>query len=314
MKAELLAALCGFTIATSLAHAEEGGAGHYMPGSMATLIDLPPTKPGWAVVGIGLHYQGDASLSLNLPNAGLVTAGMSATSNAFTVPAVHSVQTSVLGATFSFGGSVSQVSVEVSGFVENGAIRVAKSDRISGVGDMTLIPAMFAWKKGEWQIDAQLNVIAPTGRYALGRLANTGMNYWTADPVVGVAYMGQKNNVSFALHGGLTLNTENQATHYRSGSVFHLETSLAKIVPLGGKLFAFGVSAYTYQQVSGDSGAGAAKLGAFKGETNGMGPTLTYLKPGATDSFVCEVKYLKEFGTRNRLEGDSLWLKVAYQF
>lgn len=27
--------------------AEEGGASRYVPGNTATLIDLPPTKPGW---------------------------------------------------------------------------------------------------------------------------------------------------------------------------------------------------------------------------------------------------------------------------
>ena len=40
-------------------HAEEGGAGHYVPGGFATLIDLPSTKPGWAINPLYLHYDGD---------------------------------------------------------------------------------------------------------------------------------------------------------------------------------------------------------------------------------------------------------------
>ena len=41
--------------------ATEGGTGHYVPGGIATLIDLAPTKPGWVVEPIYLHYEGNAS-------------------------------------------------------------------------------------------------------------------------------------------------------------------------------------------------------------------------------------------------------------
>ena len=43
--------------------ATEGGTGHYIPGGAATLIDLPPTKPGWVVEPIYLNYDGSASPS-----------------------------------------------------------------------------------------------------------------------------------------------------------------------------------------------------------------------------------------------------------
>ena len=36
--------------------AEEGGTGHYVPGGLATLVDLPPAQPGWIVQPIFLHY------------------------------------------------------------------------------------------------------------------------------------------------------------------------------------------------------------------------------------------------------------------
>jgi hypothetical protein len=37
--------------------AAEGGTEHYLPGGTATLIDLAPTKPGWVVEPIYLHYD-----------------------------------------------------------------------------------------------------------------------------------------------------------------------------------------------------------------------------------------------------------------
>ena len=35
--------------------ATEGGMGHYVPGGIATLIDLAPTKPGWVVEPMYQH-------------------------------------------------------------------------------------------------------------------------------------------------------------------------------------------------------------------------------------------------------------------
>jgi hypothetical protein len=43
--------------------ATEGGTGHYLPGGIATLIDLAPTKQVWVVNPMYLHYQGSTSAS-----------------------------------------------------------------------------------------------------------------------------------------------------------------------------------------------------------------------------------------------------------
>ena len=45
----------------------EGGSGHYVPGGTATLIDLAPTKPGWVIEPIYLHYGGSAPASRSIP-------------------------------------------------------------------------------------------------------------------------------------------------------------------------------------------------------------------------------------------------------
>lgn len=76
--------------------AEEGGASRYVPGNAATLIDLPPTKAGWVFESIYLHYDGDASASGTFPNAGLLTAGLDATSDAFILGGLYTFETPVL--------------------------------------------------------------------------------------------------------------------------------------------------------------------------------------------------------------------------
>ena len=58
--------------------AAEGGMGHHLPGGTATLIDLAPTKPGWVIEPMYLHYEGNASASKAIPIAGTLASGLEA--------------------------------------------------------------------------------------------------------------------------------------------------------------------------------------------------------------------------------------------
>ena len=64
----------------AVSRAAEGGMGHYLPGGTATLIDLAPTKPGWVIEPMVLHYEGNASASKAIPIAGTLAAGLEAQS------------------------------------------------------------------------------------------------------------------------------------------------------------------------------------------------------------------------------------------
>ncbi|WP_421865165.1 transporter [Parvibaculum sp.] len=58
-----------------------------------------------------------------------------------------------------------------------------------------------------------------------------------------------------------------------------------------------------YQQVSGDSGAGAV-IGNFEGRVTALGPVFTYSFQLGSLPVSSEWKYFHEFDTRNRVEGD----------
>jgi hypothetical protein len=74
----LLAAGVGWVLSPALAPAEEGGSGHYFPGSMASFIDgVPPTET-LLVRFNGLYYDGSAGLNREIPIAGLATVGATA--------------------------------------------------------------------------------------------------------------------------------------------------------------------------------------------------------------------------------------------
>ena len=184
---------------------------------------------------------------------------------------------------------------------------------MSGFGDLTIVPVLLGWKSGNWQYDFLLPVYAPTGSYEVGRLGNTGLNYWTFDPIVGVAYSNAKSGLSAAIHMGYAINTENNATRYKSGDILHFDASIQQILPLGSGFANIGAEAWYFDQVTCDSGSGAT-LGCFKGRTSGIGPVLGYIQPIGKEKLLFEFKWLPELETKNRLDGDYLWFKMVYTF
>ena len=63
---------CTFTLAlglASLARAEEGGSGHYLPGAIASFVDGTPTAPTFVARYDFIYYDG--SISIPIPLAGV---------------------------------------------------------------------------------------------------------------------------------------------------------------------------------------------------------------------------------------------------
>jgi hypothetical protein len=293
--------------------ASEGGAGHYLPGAVATLIDLAPSKPGWVVEPIYLHYEGDVDPAQQIPVAGVDTLGMNAKLDVLMLGGLYSFKQPVLGATYSVGAYLPYVWMTVEAEVVTLRRDAYVRDQQSGLGDVSLIPLMMAWENGFWQYNAILSVNAPTGEYELGDLANPGLNYWSFDPVVGVSYNHPTLGFNAALHGGVTFSTENNDTDYQSGSMFHLDGSVQQMLPVGPGFVSLGAEAFYLQQLSSDSGQREI-FGDFKGRSAGIGPVLGYILPVGEDTLVTELRWLPELETKNRLKGDYIWLKIVYQF
>jgi hypothetical protein len=305
------AMLCALTVASPLAIAGEGGTSHILPGANATLMDLPPTAPGLFFKPMFLNYRGDASK--RVPTAAGVVANMNVDASTFVFGGGYGFEQTVLGgAHYAAAAFLPYTSLDISADSEAlGGLRV--NSKVSGFGDLTLVPVMLAWKSGDWQYDFLMPVYAPTGSYQLGRLGNPGLNYWTVDPIVGTAYSNAKSGLNAAVHLGYAMNTENADTDYRSGNVLHLDASVQQILPLGSGFANIGAEAWYFEQVTCDSGAGAS-LGCFKGRTAGIGPVLGYIQPIGQQKLIFEFKWLAELDTKNRLNGDYLWLKMVYKF
>ena len=300
------------TASTFQLRAEEGGSGHYLPGSMSSFADsVPPTETFVARYNL-LYYDGSIDVNgIPLPIAGLNAAGVNASSwaNGLTLlwrpPGDFGD-----GLSYAMSATIPMVSMDVSAKV--GPFQ--RSESLDGLGDIVLMPLMFNYKlNDDLNASARLGIYAPTGDYEVGRLANTGKNFWTFEPTVGLMYFGKENGIEASLFNGISLNTENEDTNYQSGAQFHVDGTLAQHFPILGGLAGVGDNGYWYEQVVGDSGAGAF-LGDFKGRTAGLGPVLSFAGKLGDLDMVTELKWLHEMETKNRLQGDYVWLKVLFKF
>lgn len=297
------------------ARAEEGGAGHYVPGQTASFIDTLPGQPGWAIADYSMYYDGNASASRQFPFGGQIAFDLHSRAYANSVVALYETPLKLLGGNYTAGLIIPYLWMEVDGQVTGpqGAT-IERRDSVNGWGDITVYPFLLGWVNGDLKFDLRLGIYAPSGDYDVGRLANLGKNYWTFEPAVSASWLSSKIGLEVSGFAGLDFSTKNDKTDYQSGNVFHLDATVAEHLPLG-KLGVIGVgaNAFYYQQITGDSGSGA-KLGDFEGRTVGGGPVVSFVTTLGKTDLAAEVKWLPELDVEKRIKGGYVWFKLGLTF
>lgn len=121
--------------------AEEGGSGHYFPGSMASFADGVPGDPVFIARLNVLSYEGSIDATRALPVAGLLAAGLDVKSKGLGLTIAWAPKWD-LGNNWSYAAmaTIPWLTIDVSANVVEGAKDVAVSDSRTGLGDALLIP------------------------------------------------------------------------------------------------------------------------------------------------------------------------------
>jgi hypothetical protein len=167
---------------------------------------------------------------------------------------------------------------------------------------------MERWNAGVNNFMTYVTGDIPIGDYDADRLVNLGLGHGAIDGGAGYTYFNPETGNEFSAAAGLTYNFENEHTDYQNGIDAHIDWGASHFFT---ERFHAGLVGYHYQQLTGDSGAGAT-LGDFKSRVAGIGPQLGYLFPaGSMDGYV-NLKGYYEFGAKNRAEGWNVWLSLAF--
>jgi len=317
----LLASAFGLANILSTAYAEEGASGHYLPGSLASTIDMIPADTTFVARLSFSHYNGALKNSgLEVPIAGLIATEVDVEFEEFALHLVWNPGWEITnGWSYAMAATLPYVSTTITAnvvhdlFAEDGAPRKA-TDKSSGLGDLILQPLLLSHRVAKyWQGDFRFAIYAPTGSFEVGRLANVGKNYWTFSPTLALNHIEPAIGREFSVFGGFDINTKNTDTDYHTGIQTHIESTFVQYVILLGGFSGLGLSGYWYQQLTGDSGAGAT-LGDFKSQAVGVGPVLSYKTQWGNTDISSELKWLHEFETKRRAEGDSIFFKILARF
>jgi len=318
------------------AYAAEDGKSIYLLGSAASMAGIMPPS-GFYFSTLGYYYHGEAkggaalSRSLRQTNSSLpsftslqLNANMKVKADvALAAPTLLWVAPETIlggkigvGLILPVGSQSTQIDLAARGALTfpNGTIlgrgsTYRATESTFAVGD-PLLTSFIGWNAGNfhWKLAGLVNI--PIGSYDKSNLVNMGFNRWAADLTASLTYLNPQTGFEISVSPGITFNGNNSATRYRSGTEFHIE---AAVMQHFSKSFAIGVVGYHYEQLSGDSGAGAV-LGPFKGRVSAIGPNISYNFQIGDIPFITSLRWMREFNAKNRLQGDVGMLTITIPF
>lgn len=329
-----LLALGAASIGSSGAQAAENAAGWYALGTKASMAGFVP-PPGIYVVDVNYYYNGDASgrsaLGVALRDIGGLNISGEFTLETktkvdgqvyYNLPSVLWVAPGkVLGGNVGFGAIVpvgwKDVGFDLDAlatltlgppinetFQRGGRFR--GDDSSTEFGDPVL-NALIGWHHGNWHWNVGMLVNVPIGPWSNNSISNLSYNHWGLDTTAAVTWLDPKIGLEISVAPGFTFNWENPDTDYKTGTEFHIEFAILQHFS---QKFAAGVAGFHYQQVTGDSGAGAV-LGDFKGRVTAIGPVVTYNFNLGKIPVSTQWMWVHDFNVENRLEGDLAILTVS---
>jgi len=294
------------------AKADNGGVGFWLPGGMGSLAAVPG-QPGWSLSTLYVHLNANAGGGKELQNNASVVAGLHARADALAVMPSYTFATPVLGGQLTIGAAAAPGNVGVG---INATLTGPRGNQVSGAAsderatwtDVYYLSTL-KWNQGVnnymWYVLGNI----PSGTYDSTRLANLSPGYTAVDSGFGYTYLNPKTGHEFSAVAGLTYNGTNSALQYRNGIDFHVDWAMSKFVS---KSIHVGLAGYFYQQITGDSGAGA-KLGEYKGQAVGIGPQIGFFFPaGERYTGYLNVRGYYDIVTENRPTNGTVLVTLGF--
>ncbi|QIK95867.1 transporter [Sphingomonas sp. HDW15A] len=303
---------CGIIVWGSSANATESGTSVYLLGTGGPGAAIMPPLEGIFVDNTSYLYDGSAGGSRDFILGGNVASGLEASAFINITSALWVPSTSFAGGTLALGMAVpvGGPSIDASAVISGprgNQVGVSAEDSTFTLGDPLLLAAL-GWKSGKWHFQASTMVNIPVGDYDYGELANISFNRWASDFSLATSWHDPESGWDISAKAGVTFNGTNKKTDYDSGTEFHLEGAIEKTLS---PHFSLGVIGYHFEQLSGDSGDGAA-LGSFRGRVTALGGTAaTHFKVGPIP-MALRLKVLEEFNVKNRMKGTVGLISLAF--
>lgn len=265
----------------------------------------PPT-----IIGALPLYWYDAS-KLKNSNGDLITDNLNA--DAFLIGIGASVVTNykILGG--NYGASV--LFAFMSNRLEGNKIQSSTS---LGFSDMYVQPLQLGWHNAKADFTIGYGIYLPTGRYEFGGDENTGMGMWTHEFSAGTTlYFDEKKTWNISTIAFFEIHSNKKNTEVKVGNIVSLSGGFAKTfykkindfpIPV---IFNAGPIYYMQFKVSDDEiPIGNTVFTGSEDKIYALGLEFNVLHPKLKTSL--GVRWLNEFGTINRFEGNTFLITAGY--
>lgn len=195
-----------------------------------------------------------------------------------------------------------------------GNLRPADNDVGStalGLGDVLLTPISLYGKSTAFDYQVQFTLWSSSGHFEPGGTENRGTGFWSLVYSLGGVFYpgGDRKKWSLSAVARFGQNFEQEGTGVTPGHDVVVDAGIGRGFELGGIPMEAGASGFTVWQLSAQTEADGSKNPA-RYRYFGLGPEAS---AALTDRLGFVVRAQWEFGTRNAVEGNNLWLILKYR-
>jgi hypothetical protein len=180
-------------------------------------------------------------------------------------------------------------------------------DKHFSVGDIHVEPITLSWRKERFDAAVGYAFWAPTGDYDVRHPARLAKGFWSHMFTAGSTwYVDAGKTWAVSALNRYEIHHKNKDLNITPGDNYTLEWGLSKsVIPT----IDVGVVGYYQQQVTRDKGPGASRE---KDRVAAIGPEIAGVCPKL--GLITSLRYLREFGAKDRPEGNLVTLTLTKRF
>ncbi len=286
---------------SGLAHADEGGASFWTPGSYGSFAAQAPSA-GWSLPITYYGFSGSMKGTAATPDGRSVTGSQSGPLNEMTLAPTYTPTTTIFGGipsfSIEFGPAANSETEKVGGD--------SRSDSAYGALDVVPLAQLF-WTQAVNNEMVYVTGNIPVGSYDPNRVSNLGIGHAAVDVGGAYTYYDDKTGHEASATLGFTFNTVNPSTNYRNGVDLHLDLGASQAVNAQVYVGAVG---YVYQQLTPDHGQPAA-FGANESRGLGVGPQIGSNFTWNGVAYSANLRGYWEFDAYRRADGPSVFATLT---
>jgi hypothetical protein len=184
------------------------------------------------------------------------------------------------------------------------------ADASFGLGDVLITPLALYGKSPRVDYQAQLTLWTASGRFSPGARDNRGTGFWSLVYSLGGVFYpgGHRDRWSLSAIARIEQNFTQEGSGITPGDDIVIDWGVGRVINVWGRATDLGVSGFAAWQISSQEGSPAG-TDTRRYRYFGIGPEASL---PVTDKLILRIRAQWEFGARNVVQGNNLWIILNF--